>query len=261
MTSPKLLAIPFLLIAACAEPSAPQTPGSELEITTNDATTIEGSFVHAGSVVDFQSVSQDQHTASLHFDVNGAALDVTFETGGEVTEDGHGNAVFAEDVTAVNALRDALSTELADSIENTLQGRLLVRYTDRLADAAGMTFQKFTVNLKATVALPGRNAQAGCGGDGVTCESGTNGWDYAYFSNSAGVCYYWYSQYGDSAPNCAGRCGAGCAWYDHDYTWDCLDHDRCIDAWGGSTTTGNANCTDEFWDASDDWAATVGSWC
>jgi len=48
---------------------------------------------------------------------------------------------------------------------------------------------------------------------------------------------------------CRGRCGLGCSWFDEDYTWDCHDHDICLDTGG--------NCSDEFADAANDWAATT----
>ncbi|WP_010521381.1 hypothetical protein [Aquimarina agarivorans] len=55
---------------------------------------------------------------------------------------------------------------------------------------------------------------------------------------------------------CLGRCGSGCpsfftlasAW-----TKDCLDHDRCGRALGGSTNPFDSNCGDEYADAADDY--------
>lgn len=254
-----------LALVACADEgtTAPAPPSLELAA---DATTVSGTFVYAGSVVSFRSESPDQQRATLHLDVNGAALDVSLDLAAQTyADDGHLNALEPEDLAALLALRDAVAEARPDLLE-TLQGKLLVRHADRMAEApVGLTLDKHQVDIAATTAsrFQDRADADGCGGDGSTCLYGTNGWDYAvYDPGNDGTCVWRWAQYGEDEANCSGRCGAGCNhWFDDDYTWDCFDHDRCVDAYGGSSLSGNPNCGDEFWDASDDYAATYVAWC
>jgi hypothetical protein len=260
------LALAFSCLAACSAEIGPAPePGTPLEIETLDGTAVAGSFVNAGSLVAFRAESIDQQIATVHLDVNGVAFDARLDTTTRAyTEDGHLGAFYDEDLAALLALRDAFATELPDEITGTLQGRLLVKLADRLSEApAGMTFDRRDIVVAENAGRVQDRADAdGCGGDGSACLWGENGWDYAVFDwADNGTCYWQWAQYGNDASECQGRCGAGCSWWDHDYTWDCFDHDRCVDSWGGSTGSGNANCGDEFWDAADDWVVTVGSWC
>jgi hypothetical protein len=255
-----------LTLVACAEQGGTPPPdGQSLEIAADD-TTISGTLVYAGSVVGFHSESLDQQRAALRLDVNGAVLEVTLDLAAQTyADDGHLNALDPEDVAALLALRDAVAEARPDLLE-TLQGKLLVRHADRMAEApVGLTLGKHQVDMAATVAsrFEDRADADGCGGDGSTCLWGTNGWDYAvYDPGNDGTCVWRWAQYGEDQANCSGRCGAGCNhWFDDDYTWDCFDHDRCVEHYGGSTMSGNANCGDEFWDAADDYAVTYGAWC
>jgi len=84
---------------------------------------------------------------------------------------------------------------------------------------------------------------------------------YAYYTqNTPSLVYWtWYRTAGGSS--CLGRCGAGCNIFDTDYMMDCFEHDSCVDHLGGSVLSGNPNCGDEFWDASDDYIVTYGAYC
>ncbi len=256
----------FFLVACAGADEVVPPDSQSLEIAV-DATAISGTLVYAGSIIEFRSESVDQQRATLHLDVNGAELDVVLDLAAQTfTDDGHLNALDAEDLAALVALRDAVSEARPDLLE-TLQGKLLVRHADRMAEApVGLTLDRHVVDMAAAAAadrVQDRADADGCGGDGANCLAGTNGWDYAvYDPGSNGTCVWTWAQYGENQANCSGRCGAGCNhWFDDDYTWDCFDHDRCVDHYGGSTLSGNANCGDEFWDASDDYALTYGAWC
>lgn len=258
------VALAFALIACADQTSSPdEAPALELEA---DATLITGSYVHAGSVVSFRSEATGPQRASLHLDVNGAVLEVDLDLGAQLySEDGHLNALQAEDLAALIAMRDAVAAARPDLLES-LHGKVLVRHADRMAEAPiGLTLDRRVVDMAAATAsrFQDRADADGCGGDGATCLWGTNGWDYAvYDPGNDGTCVWKWAQYGENQANCSGRCGAGCNhWFDDDYTWDCFDHDRCVDHYGGSTMSGNANCGDEFWDAADDYALTYGAWC
>jgi hypothetical protein len=178
-------------------------------------------------------------------------------------EDGHLNAMYGDDVAALLALRDALDEY--PEITETLAGKVLYRHADHLAEApVGFTMDRLEVDMAklAPSEVVDRADADGCGGDGSTCLWGDRGYDYAVFDQGDdGYCTWWWVPYGEYTSNCSGRCGAGCNWFDDDYTWDCLDHDRCVDWYGGDVWSGNPNCGDEFWDASDDYAATYLAWC
>jgi hypothetical protein len=243
MLDRSLVSVPlFLALVACAEngaPPPPSGPPSALEISTLDGTTFSGIYYRAGSVVRFHSESVDQQRATLRMVVNGSAIDVELDLAAETAiTDGHDAALFAEDITILLALRDALYDEYLDEVTSTLQGKLLARHTDRLADApAGFTLPRRVFDLHPDAAASKYRADAdGCGGDGATCFPGENGSDYAVFDpGNDGTCVWQWSRYGEDAPNCWGRCGAGCNWFDNDYTWDCLDHDKCVNTYGGSS--------------------------
>lgn len=253
----------LVLIGCADETVAPDSNPLEMEAS---ATTISGTFVHAGSVITFRSELIEAQRAVLHLDVNGSALDVDLDLGaGVYSDDGHLNALDREDLAALLALRDAVAEARPDLLE-TLHGKLLVRHADRMAEAPiGVTIDKQFVDMTAakTSGFENRADADGCGGDGAKCLWGTNGWDYAVYDwGNDGYCSWQWAQYGESQENCSGRCGAGCNhWFDDDYTWDCFDHDRCVDWYGGSTGGDSYNCGDEFWDASDDYVLTYGAWC
>lgn len=256
-------ALVALALVGCADQTA-EPDANPLEMETS-ATTITGTFVHAGSVIEFRSELIDAQRAVLHLDVNGSALDVDLDLGaGVYSDDGHLNALDSDDVAALLALRDAIGATRPDLID-TLHGKLLVRHADRMAEApTGVTIDRQFVDMGAATAsrFENRADADGCGGDGATCLWGTSGWDYAvYDAGNDGYCSWQWAPYGGSSGNCAGRCGAGCNWFDNDYTWDCFDHDKCVDAYGGSVLSDNYHCGDEFWDASDDYALTYGPWC
>lgn len=253
-------------LGACTAEDAAPEPTSGLEIARIDDSAIVGSFSHAGSLVEFRSEAAGEQRATLHLDVNGAQIDVALDLGARTwSHDGYLASLFADDVAALAALRDALVAEVPDIVD-TLHGTLLARHVDRLAEApVGITLDKRVVDM-TTIAPKEKVAGAdadGCGEDGATCLPGTNGWDYAVYDQYGdGTCHWTWAPYGEDTSGCVGRCGEGCNhWFDDDYTWDCFDHDRCIVHYGGSTTTGNSNCTDEFWEADDDYIVTYGAWC
>lgn len=257
------VALAFALIACADQPSTSDAPNLVLEV---DNTIINGSYVHAGSVIGFRSELLEPQHATLRLDVNGAVIEVDLDMGAQVVEsDGHLNALYPEDRAALIAMRDALM-EARPEITDQLHGLLLVRHADRLAEApTGVTLDRRVVDIAAVAgdSFRDRADADGCGEDGAVCLWGTDGWDYAvYDPGNDGTCVWRWAQYGESQANCSGRCGAGCNhWFDDDYTWDCFDHDRCVDHYGGSSMWDNSNCGDEFWEADDDYWYTYGAWC
>ncbi|HZO13000.1 MAG TPA: lamin tail domain-containing protein [Polyangiaceae bacterium] len=240
-----LFALPLLFVA-CVPPG---DPDGDLEITLDD-TSIEGTFERDGKIVEFKARSFDQEQrVTVDFDIDGTPLAIVLDLAGHsLVEDAHGSSFEVDDRDILLALRDAFGKKHPGVIDR-LHGKMVVKAADRYAEVpVGRALTKHEVMLHAELRVA---VQSGCGGDGVSCLSGTSGTSWAVFS-AAGQCQAYSANYGDSV--CRGRCGIGCNWFDEDYTWDCHDHDVCLDYYNG-------DCSDEFNDAADDWAATVAPLC
>jgi hypothetical protein len=239
------LALVSILASACAQAAAPG-----LHARTDD-TGIDGTFYEGGSGVAFRATGDDAH-ATLALEINGKELDLSIDLETQkLVEDAHGNTFDASDRAILLALRDVTQAEHPEWRE-TLRGALLVRAADRYAAVPLGRARELRTTLfgAASQLAKGDQVTTGCGGDGVACLPGTSGKTWAIFS-SGGTCRAEETPYGDGV--CRGRCGVGCSWWDEDYTWDCLDHDVCLDY--------SNDCSDEFNDAMDDWAVTFGPYC
>jgi hypothetical protein len=252
----------ILVIVGCQDRQEDGESESALELTSHDERVIVGTFAYAGSIVTFDSRVVGPDHAILQLEVNGVVLtaDADF-AGGTFVSDGHQGALYADDLAALLALRDALMTyhpELAGSVH----GRLLVRHADRMAEAPiGWTLERHEIDLSEELA-PHQGVVTTCGNDGVTCLPGTGGYTYEYHDARSHACQASWTAYGNKSSSCSGRCGMGCNWwFDDDFTQDCLEHDRCTDLHGGSTTSSNPDCGDEFWDADGDYVATYIAYC
>src|SRR5688500_5644172 len=101
-----LVSVPFVLaVAACSESGAPPpTPGSpsQLEIATLDDTSLAGLFYRAGSIVRFESRSEDQQRASLRLVVNGSSIGVELVLADQFfIDDGHDTALYEDDLAVL----------------------------------------------------------------------------------------------------------------------------------------------------------------
>jgi cysteine-rich repeat protein len=244
-----LAACVSLSVAACAPHERDHDPNAGSLQFVSDETSIDGTFEHDGMIVGFQAGSQDQR-ASLELDIGGLPVSITLDTWKEfLTEDAHGSRFDFAHRAALVALRDAVTAQVPELLD-TFHGKLLVNAADRFGE---MPIGRALTRREVAYAPHAINYEAvigGCGGDGVTCLPGTSGSSWAIFFAS-GICDARSTAYGDSV--CRGRCGAGCSWWDEDYTWDCLDHDVCLDY--------SSDCDDEFNEAADDWAATFAPLC
>jgi hypothetical protein len=172
-------------------------------------------------------------------------------------QDGHLGALYEDDAKILEAFGTAFNAAYPDLATDTLQGTLLVRQANRLAEAPnGYTLDRRVIDMKADE--PIANRSAGCGNDGLTCLAGVHGYANAWFDRAGSTtCSPYYRQYGKYEPSCAGRCGSGCLSWDRNYTQDCFDHDWCTKIISGAGALGNdSNCGDEFWNADDDYAKT-----
>jgi hypothetical protein len=252
------------LLGACQGVSAPEG----LSMVRGESS-VEGTLVTPTALVTFRAQSEDQVSGTIELGIDGvqvrASIDLVATT---FTEDGGFGVLDTGHLHALLALRDAMIAADPAFVIDRLEGRLVMRYADHLAEApVGYELAAREVVFATGVERVDRPASAdadGCGGDGVSCFSGTKGYAPAIYDQgqgSDGVCTSITAKYGDGG-SCPGRCGAGCNWLDHDYTWDCLDHDKCLDQYGGSSASpNNPNCGDEFTEAVDDWAATMGPLC
>ena len=239
--------LPLLFLIGCAN----AVPAG-LNVDT-DESTIEGTFAIDHGVVELHA-SGDAQRGELDLVIDGKALDIRIDLQSRVvSEDAHGNVFDLRDRSVLLALRDTIGAQHPEWMQS-LHGGLLAKAADRYAEVPiGRALERHEVSFQPVgQSDPGKGDEvtSGCGGDGVTCLPGTSGTSWAVFS-SGGKCLAYQTPYGDSV--CRGRCGIGCSFWDSDYTWDCLDHDVCLDY--------SNDCSDEFSDATDDWAATFGPYC
>ncbi len=240
----------FVLLAGCA---ADDVTGS-LEVTQLDDRTIAGSLVTDESVVAFESTSDDQEQVRLHLDVNGAAMDFTYDIAGRLTEDGHDNKLAPTDLQALLDLRDAVNEALPEVVTGSLQGMFLSRHADWLADAPA----NYQVLTRAVLAEGIANTT---NDDSVYDTCLRPGYNYtAYYDQGNGGTQWMWTRTANSG-NCLGRCGAGCNIFDTDLMLDCFEHDTCVDHFGGSSMGDSANCGDEFNHAVNEYVVTYGAWC
>lgn len=231
-------------------------PTGSLELSRLDNTTIAGTLVTDESVVIFESESLDQRLVALHLDVNGAAMDFTYNVDGVLTEDGHRAVLAPKDLTALLDLRDAMNSQYTGVVTDSLQGMFLSRHADWLADApAGYTVETRTVDVQDKVVANTTNDDSA----NTTCLR--PGYNYtAYYDAGNGGAQWQWTRTANSG-SCLGRCGAGCNFLDTDLMLDCFEHDTCLDHFGGSSLGGNTNCGDEFNHAVTEYTVTMGAWC
>jgi cysteine-rich repeat protein len=241
-----VLAVIALPIVGCTS-TTDRAGGLRINVSE---TAIDGTFERNGKLVRFSAESLadgDKTVAALEIDAK--MLEIALDLGGQtLTENAHGASFDFADRQILVALRDAIGSEGPDVIDS-FHGRFLAKTADRFGEVpiGHPMYDKIIPLTSSNTPIPVTN---GCGGDGVSCLPGTSGTSAAVFFAS-GTCQGVSVQYGDSI--CRGRCGVGCNWFDEDYTWDCLDHDVCLDY--------SNDCNDEFTEAADDWAATVAPLC
>jgi len=245
------LSIGALSLGACA---SDEVSSGSLEITQLDDRAIVGSLVTDESVISFESTSDDQNLVALHLDVNGAAMDFTFEMNGTLTEDGRGNTLAPEDLRALLDLRDAINDTYPDYVTGTLQGTFLSRHADWLADAP----VDYLVETREVVSEKVANTTNDDSSSNTCLRPGTTYTAY-YDAGNGGAQWQW-NRVANSG-SCLGRCGAGCNILDTDLMLDCFEHDSCVDHFGGSSLSGNTNCGDEFNHAVGEYTVTMGAWC
>ncbi len=244
-----IVSISFLVgLGACAGTTENPAQEDGLELRAQPAT-VQGRFTRRGTNVTYRvAAAPTGRAATAHFDIHGIPLDVTVDLEAQsVVEDAFGSRFELGDRALLLALRDALLVQ-QPRLGESLEGRLLIKIAERYAEVpVGVPRARHV----ATAARSGPiDVVGGCGADHTNCLPGTHGTSWAIFS-AGGACKAVRTPYGDSS--CLGRCGAGCSFWDEDYTYDCLDHDVCLSY--------SDDCSDEFDDAADDWVVTFGPYC
>lgn len=247
-----VLAASILGLAACG---ADDVTSGTLEITQLDGRAIVGTLITDESVISFESVSDDQRLVALHLDVNGAAMDFTYETTGTLTEDGREQQLYPEDLRALLDLRDAINEAYPDAVTDSLQGQFLSRHADWLADApAG-----YVVATREVVTDRKVNETTNDDSSSNTCLRAGSNYTAYYDAGNGGAQWMWTRT--ANSGNCLGRCGAGCNFLDTDLMLDCFEHDTCVDHFGGSSLGDSSNCGDEYNHAVNEYLVTMGAWC
>ena len=242
-----------------------QQQGLQFEKFASDE--VKGAYIDGANVLSFDS-RWSKDAQSVTFDLNGKTVgSVDYN----VANDGYFNANAAMNTSArvqmqkfVGAMQklDEINVHavFGDDTSKTSLG-LLYNYADHMTTApvnAPVTYRHLwgvsKINIPTTESW---------GGDGITylwqcSRSSSNRHATAYWTDSRGY-EQAYVACGISAPQCEGRCGAGCpcnSWYcvNRYYTQDCLEHDVCLDnnPSDGSTDPFAPNCGDEWGNAADD---------
>ena len=264
------LALAICTLAAGAWAGDAPPPGA-LQLTNRTADAFEGAFGYAGSLVSFSSRLETPTLARMTLEVNGVFLEASYDAETETLRwDGHNGALTLEAKEALVALSHQLDRLLGKDakVEMPLHEMLVYRRVLFWAEAPVGLALPARVITKPNVRvgekpLPGENPQA------VACQAGNE--DGVLHFSTCGAASRWLVhdatthcitgesiQAGIGTPECMGRCGPGCwpplcGW--SSYTYDCGDHDRCCRVHGGCTNPWDASCSDEYWEADDDFLA------
>ncbi|WP_159397372.1 hypothetical protein [Sorangium cellulosum] len=277
--------------AACTtisgeEPSA--SPGAEageaeLRITAHTETAFAGTFdaKGEGELVEFEAHRTGPATATLHLEVNGQPFDASYD-GEAMTArwNGYNGALYPEDLAALKHTLAALGDHFGGDQESLrLHEDFLVRRISFWSEApAGLTMPERELDLSAPhgetvrVAPPGvvvheeGAAESETGALEVNHQAANeDGILYLRCNvasiavhDASGHCTQFESIFaGPNSDDCYGKCGSGCGFGTAGYTYDCLDHDRCGRAHGGSANPWDDECGDEYWEADDDFLNSI----
>jgi hypothetical protein len=249
-----------------------KTPGFSL-VEKSD-TAIAGELRTDAIAIHFQAARDGNRLVSVVVVGDQTFEWVRDEAAGNLGVDGKGAVLTEGSLAALRTLRDTLTGALDK--EATAKGslaihkKLLAAHVSWLASGhEGNSVGTFTAALPAPGGAGGEVAYGGFGDDGVTClrkgpwtqfyaESDSGWWVTGTFPVDATVsCANSFSGCASGWDgSCMGQCGGGCQpWWKNGSFQDCFDHDFCTYYFGGS------NCNNQFWDAADDYAASVLDLC
>ncbi|MBI2394206.1 MAG: hypothetical protein HYV09_31840 [Deltaproteobacteria bacterium] len=229
----------------------------------------------------------EEGVSTVKLVVNGADFDATFDYFTHAwTADGHKNTLFAKELEALQKLEKHL--ESVGKAGRTWQ-RLFTTVSVHAGAPAGYTFlvrsggagvaaevqhreSDAVTNDSITYFCTGTNGKAfrnswdtqwaehdSLTGEGGSGRNATTGNEYhgKLWTNTPGGCRVGRatSSGGNGRGSCEGRCGAGCPrTYNFYFTYDCLDHDVCLDYHPKApTTSSSGDCGYEYSDAYSDW--------
>ena len=268
--------------------AAPVT--DELQISTNTGDEVTGSFARGASIVEFESHRTSAVSASVSILVNGKKVTASRDLkAGTATWSGAGAVMLPDDREVLLGLTTALNLEWLEPTRDqkgTLGGHrdMVLRMVMLLAEAplgmpldAQVTPRPVERTLERTPEMIGvEPADLPCVSDVIaTTDAGSderreaviqcqaaddNGiWYMTCDTGYRAICHdatthCWGCEWVHSGPasfECMGECGPGC-WGLNIYSVDCGDHDQCGRVHGGSYDPWDANCGDEYSEASDD---------
>lgn len=260
-----------------------RSPGTDgLRISASSGEHVAGSFSRSGTTIGFEATSHPSGRAEVSMSVGdrvfAGAKDVRLGSG---QWSGNGAVLTAADRAALAAFSRALTQRLTDPSEagRTIPGHhdVAVRFAMLLAEApAGVRLGTHEVPRPPVQQgekrpMAGLTTVASCMTDArATTEPSTTQRRKAVAacqqSDEDGILYtpcdasaYLVHDYdshcllgesvfvGPSSGDCMAKCGPGCGPITG-YTYDCGDHDRCNRAHSSQL----GGCSDEFWEADDD---------
>jgi len=240
----------FLVLLGCAAVGCgdtTETAEGGLRLGEASAQRVTGTFEAAAVHVQFDAHIESGERVVFAVDIDGKSFTYRADpVSGEHDLDGHGAVLTAAERQALSAVAAGVA-EAVDA--ETPVSHAVVALSSFWSEAPeGYVHAPRTLFLGGDVANSTSN-------DGISCVR-KNSWYTAWYTDSGGTHSEsvqanstWSSNYA-----CMGRCGAGCSGTSIYGRWtlDCLEHDTCSFRNNSSGGSADANCGDEYDEATDD---------
>jgi hypothetical protein len=257
----KILAASIVILFAAAFISCAQE--ESFNVVDHGQDGMSGSYSYEDVRVDYEVRSAGETRSLVRVIVDGNLMELDIDMGSEsFVMDGYGIILTEDQQDAFRLLAGALADYFQDRTgELTTHDYVIIRIIEYWSDAPA----NYEFGRKVYGSMDARDGllMGISANEGVTCiRKGT--WVTAKYDDSKGD----HSEsvlVGSTARagyECMGRCGGGCgSWLPSSWCKDCMDHDQCSNKNYSSGGSSDANCGDEYNEASDDWMFGVTRGC
>lgn len=265
---------------ASAEVQSPES--NQLRIANSSASHSAGSFAYSATTVDFSTTT----TNSVNTDAKIVVAGKTFTAKKDIVTgtaqwSGSDTALNEEDRAAVSAFTHALNSawvEPANTAKSTIPAHQDLTFRLALLVGEAPLHEKIGTQTvprpaerKTAKAIPADVSKNECVEDGISSTNPNSAERHAVLiqcqqANEDNILYTGCNEYaalshdydnhcfiteriyvGPASFDCMAKCGSGC-FVVTGYTYDCGDHDRC----NREHNSNMGGCSDEFWEADDD---------
>jgi len=240
----------FLILLGCATAGCSETADTNeggLRLSEASAQRVGGTLDTAGVRVRLEAHTEGGGRVAFAIDNDGKSFTYRADpVSGEHDLDGHGAVLTAVERQALGAV--AVGVAEAIDVETPVSHAVVALSSFWSEAPEGYVHAPRTLFLGGDVANSTSN-------DGISCVK-KNSWYTAWYTDGGGTHSEnvqanstWSSNY-----SCMGRCGAGCSGFSLYGRWtlDCLEHDACSFRNNSSGGSADANCGDEYNEATDD---------